>query len=215
MANPATTLGILPPPVHRRSARKRDAILAAAHELFTTEGYPGTSMDSMAARANVSKATLYAHFPSKEALYQAVISAWTEDQLRLPDDIALWPVEKGLRFILERFVGMITDPAAMAVYRAVVTNGQRYPEMLQAFRAAGPQAWLSRVSAYLASQHRRGTLYVPVPDLAAPLILHLVKGEPILRALYSGAPCSPFPVETFINEAIRIVLAAYKPLDQP
>ncbi|MBO9489532.1 TetR/AcrR family transcriptional regulator [Endozoicomonas sp. G2_1] len=55
------------------SERKRLAILNAAQDEFNEKGYAGVSMDAIAKRAEVSKRTVYNHFPSKEALFQAIV----------------------------------------------------------------------------------------------------------------------------------------------
>ena len=62
-------------PVVGRSARKRQAILHAARGLFLKKGYAGTSMDEVAAMAEVSKVTIYKHFSDKHTLFIAVVTA--------------------------------------------------------------------------------------------------------------------------------------------
>lgn len=58
-------------PVHRRKGRgARERVLAAAAELFTTQGIKSTGMDQLAAQAQVTKRSIYAHFASKELLVQ-------------------------------------------------------------------------------------------------------------------------------------------------
>src|SRR2546423_228720 len=57
-----------------RSERKRAAILAAATEVFLEKGYPGTSMDEIAALAEVSKQTVYKHFADKERLFSEIVT---------------------------------------------------------------------------------------------------------------------------------------------
>ena len=61
-------------PVVARSARKRRAILHAARDLFLQKGYAGTSMDEVAALAEVSKVTIYKHFDDKHNLFVAVVT---------------------------------------------------------------------------------------------------------------------------------------------
>lgn len=53
--------------------RKREAILDAAVREFGTSGFDNTSMDRIAEVANVSKRTVYNHFPSKEELFKAIV----------------------------------------------------------------------------------------------------------------------------------------------
>jgi len=60
------------------SMKKSLKILEAAKPLFLASGYTATSMDDVAAQAGVSKTTLYKRYPSKAALFAAVISAQTE-----------------------------------------------------------------------------------------------------------------------------------------
>ncbi|MHA6626630.1 TetR/AcrR family transcriptional regulator [Pseudonocardia sichuanensis] len=61
-------------PGRRRQAEtKRAAILVAAEELFVSSGYELTSVDAIAARAGVSKRTVYDHFGDKESLFRSVL----------------------------------------------------------------------------------------------------------------------------------------------
>jgi TetR/AcrR family transcriptional regulator of autoinduction and epiphytic fitness len=60
-------------PPQRLTDRKRQAIIEAAIDEFRTAGYETTSMDRIAARAEVSKRTIYNHFPSKEVLFAEIL----------------------------------------------------------------------------------------------------------------------------------------------
>lgn len=57
-----------------KATERRAAILAVAKVLFADKGYHGVSVDDIARRLGVSPAILYRHFPSKEALYESVLS---------------------------------------------------------------------------------------------------------------------------------------------
>jgi AcrR family transcriptional regulator len=59
----------------------RERLLRAARELFYAEGY-GVSVDAVAARAQVAKPTVYAHFQSKDALIEAVLRDVDEEWFR-------------------------------------------------------------------------------------------------------------------------------------
>ncbi len=75
----------------RAVAAKRQAILAAALEFFSQFGIHGTSLDQVAERADVSKTNLLYYFPSKEALYIAVLKdildVWLAPLRALRDDL--------------------------------------------------------------------------------------------------------------------------------
>jgi AcrR family transcriptional regulator len=60
-------------PRQRRKEARPAELMAAALELFVEKGFAGTRLDDIAARAGVSKGTLYLYFDSKEALFKAVI----------------------------------------------------------------------------------------------------------------------------------------------
>ncbi|MGC0340962.1 TetR/AcrR family transcriptional regulator [Streptomyces sp. SLBN-8D4] len=84
-----------PIPVRRRRGRgARERILKAATELFTAQGVNATGMDQLSIVANVSKRTLYTHFPSKDELVQAYLHALEDSDLPPlgpPDGPALDP----------------------------------------------------------------------------------------------------------------------------
>ena len=67
------------PVVAGRSARKRQAVLHRARQLFLEKGYAGTSMDEVAALAEVSKVTIYRHFSDKHSLFVAVVTESIDD----------------------------------------------------------------------------------------------------------------------------------------
>src|SRR5260370_20532628 len=70
-------------------AGKAETILAAAERAFLAAGFGAVTMDRVASEAGVSKATVYAHFHSKEALFGAVIAHLSER--RFPRVFALAP----------------------------------------------------------------------------------------------------------------------------
>lgn len=60
------------------AVRNRERIADIARQLFREKGYDAVSMDEVAKSAGVGVGTLYRHFPTKEALYDAAIQAWVE-----------------------------------------------------------------------------------------------------------------------------------------
>lgn len=61
------------PPRQRRKEERPSELIAAALDLFVERGYAATKLDDVAARAGVSKGTLYLYFKNKEELFKAVI----------------------------------------------------------------------------------------------------------------------------------------------
>jgi AcrR family transcriptional regulator len=67
-------------PLRADARRNRDNVLRAAREAFAVGGY-GVPLDEIAALAGVGPGTVYRHFPTKEALFEAVVSLRLEDLL--------------------------------------------------------------------------------------------------------------------------------------
>lgn len=65
-----------------RRAATRGAVLDAARRLFGAAGFAATTMDGIAAEASVAKGAVYHHFPTKEALFEAVFDAVSADLAR-------------------------------------------------------------------------------------------------------------------------------------
>ncbi|MEO8091276.1 MAG: helix-turn-helix domain-containing protein [bacterium] len=85
-------------PVGRRAAhlgpeRRRPLVLDAAFELFLDRGYEGTSMEAIARATGVTKPVVYACYPSKEELFQALLSR--EEERVLAEIAAALPVAAG------------------------------------------------------------------------------------------------------------------------
>lgn len=165
-------------------------------------------MDAVAAQAGVSKATLYAHFPSKADLFHAVLGDFADTYIRVPDELDSRPVEEGLRILARRFLDLILSPEALGNFRILCAHGPQFPEMVKAFMAAGPDRVLAAVAGYLRRQDALGTLRVPHPRQAAELFLHMTKGEPHTYRLM-GLEYPEEALDRRIEEVVRVMLAAY------
>ena len=75
-------------PRRLRMAETRAAILRAARPIMLRDGLGGTTLDRVAAEGGIAKMTLYRHFPSKEALFEGLVTAMCEDHARGPRERA-------------------------------------------------------------------------------------------------------------------------------
>lgn len=154
-------------------------ILAAAGKLFLENGYGAVSMDTVAKTANVSKATLYAHFRSKDELFAAMVACECRSQMgdMTCSNIGSMEVADALRVIGRRFMQMLLSPQALSAYRVVVAEAHRFPELARAFYESGPARSLREMAAYLREADRRGQLRIPDPELAAEQFFGLLKAH--------------------------------------
>src|SRR5437016_2733375 len=105
-----------------RSKRKRADILAAAREVFTNEGYMGTSMDAVAAQAGASKRTVYQYFADKEELFAATVLDTVDRGYEFfkPRILALAEtddVRNGIREHARATIAGLTDPELLKMRR--------------------------------------------------------------------------------------------------
>jgi TetR/AcrR family transcriptional repressor of mexJK operon len=119
-------------PRPRGRASKREAILAASVDLFNTHGYDLTSMDAVAARAGVSKTTVYAHFGDKLALYRAMaeraVTLLDVDFDRLRSDESLTAFEK-LSTLARMLVESLTSETFLAFHRVMILEASDKPDL--------------------------------------------------------------------------------------
>jgi TetR/AcrR family transcriptional repressor of mexJK operon len=135
-----------------RSERKRRAILDAATEIFLRHGYLGASMDEVAARAQVSKQTVYKQFASKEALFIAIVGGMTgaagdEVQRKIAELGERDDVEQQLLAYAERQLTVVLTPRLMQLRRLVIGEASRFPELGKALYAGGPGRAVAGLSA--------------------------------------------------------------------
>lgn len=90
-------------------------IRAAAIELFAATGYDKTSLREIADRVGITKASLYYHFPSKQALLEAVLEPLVDDWRRTVDGaVALPHTPDNVRLVLERCLDTMLRHRAVA-----------------------------------------------------------------------------------------------------
>jgi AcrR family transcriptional regulator len=164
---------------------KAGSILAAAERTFLARGFGAVSMDMIAREANASKATVYAHFASKEELFGAVIARVSERRFGSFSAEALDPneVAASLLTIARRFLDLVLSPEAIAVNRIVIGEVARFSIIGDVFWEAGPARTRSQIEAFLRRAVAAGTLAVPDTRLAAEQFAALARGELHLRQL--------------------------------
>jgi TetR/AcrR family transcriptional repressor of mexJK operon len=208
--------GPYPPSLEEAPRVKVQQILCAAGPLFMEQGYGAVSMDAIARKAGVSKATLYAHFAGKEELFGAIIAAACARHattLGRPDagpDSGDHDIGDGLRRFARNFLETLLSPNAAAIYRIVIGEGPRFPELGRIFYESGPRLTLDRLSAYLGEADARGHLRVPEPRAAAEHFTGMMKGEAHLRRLLGiGEKPSAEEIDRVVDLAVGAFLRAY------
>ncbi len=194
------------PPIEE--SRKRRQVLDAASDLFMALGYGAVSMESVARAAGVSKATLYAHFASKEVLFASIVrEACDRNTLaadNFPDEVE--DIAAALSGIGGRVLRFLLQPRTLAIYRVAVAESARFPELGRAFWAAGPNAFRERFAAWLAIQSAAGRLRVPDARVAADQFGALLRASLFMRATLALPPA---PDEAEIDATVQQAVAMF------
>lgn len=186
-----------------RSA-KPGAIVAAAKRLFLTQGFAATSMDAVAREAPVSKRTLYNHFPSKEALFSAVVQdAYASFTAPPPEPQAGEDTREALRGYVERMRGHWKHPDVLPLLKLIVAEGATAPGLTDSYLAAGKGPAITELTRLLEG--------VPDPlgmpaERRALQFLGMIK-EGLFWPNVLGIPAGREP-ETIIADAIDRILGA-------
>jgi len=200
-------------PVREGSAQKREQILAAARELFLADGFERTSMDAIAARAEVSKRTVYDYYGDKRALLLevvrhavsalgAAVDAAIDANLAEVDDLEVALVEFA-RAITSSAMGSADYSALM---RLLTKESAHLPE-LQGEHWGGIEPE-EAVADKFAELDRRGLLLAPDPRLAADHFVALTL-SPSYYSIGRQSVATEVDSSRAIADGVRAFLRAY------
>lgn len=189
---------------------KRTAILETARDLFFEHGY-GIGLETIAARAGVSRQTIYNLFASKDDLFAAIVQ---ETSSQITAALAELSPQAGPREVLtklgESFMAKILSDRAVQFQRLIATSAGNFPTLGPTFYANGPGRGLARLSAYLDRETELGHLVVEDPMLAAEQFFGMLMGHrSIRRLLRIDGEIQPGEVRRRVDGAVSAFLRAY------
>lgn len=196
-----------------RSERKRQAILEAARTAFTENGVDGTSMDALAARAGVSKRTVYHHFPSKQALVRQLMTEMWEkgqQQIRVKYD-GNKPLEPQLLTLVGAEIELACNAEYLGLLRVAIGHLFYSPKNLQDEVDLLP-ARDTALSRWLAAARDDGRLEIDDAEFAATQLVNLVRGACFWPQVMGMAPIPDRDGQRFLaDETLAMFLARYPP----
>lgn len=182
-----------------------------ARDVFLENGFSGATMDQVATRARISKASLYREHPSKRALYAAVVSNWAEagrDAMRpaLERLVAGQDTASDLIQLGQTIRGGVLNPTVLSMRRLVTSEARAHPEVARGYLAESWDRNISDLSRAFAELNDQRRLTIDEPRRAADEFTWLVVGAPLNEALLTGVvPKSPPSVES----AVQLFLSKY------
>ena len=195
-----------------RSDKKREAILAAAADLFPTHGFVQTSMDQIASAAGVSKQTVYSHFGDKKGVFiSAIRSKCIEDSLSEALFEQSIPVEELLLQLANHLHRLLLSEDTICLTRLCISGAEQHPEVSEMFYQAGADNLNKLLINYLEKQAEAGILGIDNSQFAAWHFLQMVNGDAPLRAKLGMEQClNAEEMQQYLQSCVNAFLRAYK-----
>jgi len=163
---------------------RRAAIIRTARTVFVDKGFNGTTTRELAEAAGVSEALLFKHFPSKEALYAAILRTCFEDEgSRIVERLrSLRPSTSALVFLVDDLVSHILggqpDEGERSFFRLIIRSLMDEGEFTRLATQGAPSHWVQKVTECIEAAKAAGDMLdTPVrPNLGGWFVHQLVTG---------------------------------------
>lgn len=205
-----------PPRRGRGRLRLEDArelevqLIAAARDAFMAHGYGATSMAALARTAGVSKTTLYAKFPTKAALFRAIIDQQLEEAYGAVDaavgEAPEASLASSLRHLAEQTLLHASQPENQALNRLIDWEAPRFPELVEVAEARLKLS-IGHVAAYIRDFAVRDGIPCRDPEAAAELFNFTVRG--LYHEIRMGVrPAAPDEIRGRVEKIVAAFLAS-------
>jgi TetR/AcrR family transcriptional repressor of mexJK operon len=206
-----------------RIAGKRRAILEAATEVFLRHGYRGATLDEIAARAGVSRHTVYKQFGDKQRLFARILDGTVEHRDELDRTVAValavrgsGDLAKDLAGLARWLLGFLTRPGVRRLRRLVIGEAGRFPELGQGWYQKDFLPAIVTIASAFRELAERGQLRLEDPALAADHFAGLVLWAPVNRLMFCGddEQLTAGEINRYADAAVRAFLTAYGSRDR-
>jgi TetR/AcrR family transcriptional regulator, mexJK operon transcriptional repressor len=161
-----------------RDPAKDAAIVQAARDCFFEKGFAAATMEEIAARAGVSKVTVYSRFPDKHALFEGFVRAQMASMASAFDaeDVRDGTLEQRLNAFGVSLLSFLFDRGHVDFKRAMMLLLRDMPDFARRFFDAGPGSCRALIASVLAEAAAKGEIAVTDPVEAAEDLVSLWKG---------------------------------------
>jgi AcrR family transcriptional regulator len=166
----------------RKDARPAELLDAALAEFFE-KGFAAARLEDIAARAGVSKGTVYLYFASKDEMFEALVQAIPQANIERARAIAAdesIPAEALLRRLLQFVGGLIGDERMMKFPRLIISDGGKFPKLAETYK----REVISRGVGILSSVIERGIAEGAFRELDAKKAAYAAIAPLLFTAIY-------------------------------
>jgi AcrR family transcriptional regulator len=198
----------------RRKEARPAELLDAALDVFFEKGFAAARLEDIAARAGVSKGTVYLYFSSKEDVFDALVRAIPQanvEQVRaLAADPAI-PAHEMLGRVL-RFVGLfLRDERMIKFPRLIVGEAGNFPKLAETYKREVIERGLGILSTLIERGIREGRFREVDARHAAYAAMAPLLFTAIWRTTFDQFEITPLDAERFIEQHIEMFLRGLKP----
>ncbi len=207
-----------------RWQRRKDArpaeLLTAALEVFTERGFAGARLEDIAARAGVSKGTLYLYYANKEELFKATVREHVVPSLTAAEDLARTEgvsASQLLEWLLRGWFERLGDAKVSAIPKLIISEARNFPELARFYDTEVVSRFRKAHRMILERGVATGEFRaLPIEEammiMAAPMMLMSMWRHSILPHLEQPSVINP---ARFLDTQIDMVLAALRPQPLP
>jgi TetR/AcrR family transcriptional regulator, mexJK operon transcriptional repressor len=195
-------------PTKAAAAQRDERLLEIAAQMFMEHGFGGTSMERLAETAMIGKATLYARYADKGALFADVLRRrilLTYGPLEEEFDKGLKgkSLEATLLIVARRLLELTLSPSSIALGRILAAQGTRFPELGTLAVQEGLYRQIRIVEKILMSFSSTHRYVIDDLSLAADLFLSIVLGR-VSRMALLGVQMEPETLERRARQAVKV-----------
>lgn len=194
--------------------KKHQEIAQAAISVFLEKGFELTSMDAVAAKAGISKVTVYNHFQDKKELFEQVMVAHCasisqgKKLLTFSKDL---PPGQILETYAHALVALLLHEKSVALMRVVIGEAGRFPELAEAIWPGGKLPMHEELADYFMAEHEAKRLHITNIPLAVRQFFGLLKENlvwPVLMGVKTDT--TKKNIESVIKPSVALFLAYYQ-----
>src|SRR5689334_8504869 len=189
-----------------RSLARRDAILAAALDEFSSRGFEAARLDDVARRAGVAKGTIYLYFRDKESLFQELVRAMLTPLAGTIEALgqADIPLAALADRIVELFVREVYETRRKDVIRLMISEGRRFPKLAEFYY----REVLSRIISAVRTLLRRAAARGEVPEALAEFP-QIIAAPGLVAIIWSGLfeRFDPIDVRKMMKTHVELLFA--------
>ena len=198
----------------RRKAARPAELLDAALDTFRERGFAATRMADIASRAGVSKGTIYLYFPSKEAIFEALVRTSllpVIERIQVAMAAEAGTATARLGLLVQAFTQVTADPRLVALPRLVLAEAGNFPDMARFYRREVVARGLDLVAGILEQGMMAGEFRRLDPLVTARLYLAPMVLSTLWRATFAAVEEAPLPAETVLGLHLELFLRAIAP----